>query len=266
MNVNKWFEIHAKKPIRYILNLFILLNIAFLVYAYVTGSRNQYKSFKDNTISSLIISLQNNDRVLMEYSLEYSVENLGAKEIYLCQDDIIIASPSRDLDKCSDIKLSNWSEQLTTFKLSAFEGYKVYIVSSIWPYSIKDLRFIPFSLIILLMVRLVVNRLQKRIALDILGSVEKIFEGTQEIDIEEFELFRQKFLSIQEESNKAKDNKKKSDTTRSLFHNLNNQIGTLEGLKQKITMTDRQKRLFENALFQIKKMSDKSKTDIKIET
>lgn len=263
MNVNKWFEIHAKRPIKYILGLFALLNVAFLIYTYMISSAKQHERFKDNTISSLIISLQNNDRVLMEYNLEYSVEKLGAKQIYLCQDDVIIASPSRDIDKCSDITFNKWSEQLTTFKLSSFEGYKVYIVSSIWPFKVKDLWFIPLGLAILLMVSWTMNRLQKRIALDILGSVEKIFDGGEKIDIEEFEIFRQKFLAIQEKNKEEKQDKKKSDSARSLFHNLNVQIGTLEGLKKKLDMSERQERLFKNAIFQIKKMADKSKTDLK---
>ncbi|MCB0368584.1 MAG: hypothetical protein KDD45_03850, partial [Bdellovibrionales bacterium] len=207
MNVNTWFEFHARRPIRYILWLFLALNIAFLVYTYVIGSENQYKSFKNNTISPLLISLQNNDRVLMEYSLEYSIENLGAKEIYLCQDNIVIASPSRDIYSCSDIKTNNFFEELTTFSLPSFQGYKVYIVSSIWPFEVNDLWFLPLSLIIFFLVSWVVNNLQKRIAIDILGSVEKIFEGNEKIDIDEFEIFRQKFISSQEKSNNHKKTK-----------------------------------------------------------
>lgn len=263
MNVNKWFEIHAKKPIKRILGLFILLNVAFLVYAFIAGSAKQYESFKDYTVSSLIMSLQNKDRVLMEHSLEYSVEKLRAKQIYLCQGNDLIASPSRDIDNCTDIQFNKWAEKLTTFNLSSFEGYKVYIVSSVWPLKLKDLWFIPLGLILLLLVRWSVNRLQKRIAVDILGSVEKILDGREKIDIEEFEVFRQKFLALKEKNKKEKQTKEKTDSTRSLFHNLNNQVGTLEGLKKKLPMTDRQKRIFGNAIFEIKKMADKSKTDLK---
>lgn len=193
MTLNDWFTKHTKTPIAVLVLFVSLIYLCFVYYAFQTNEEHQARSLKDLIVTSALIGIQQNDRVLIESSLERAVENLGADAAFLCIGEKVVFNTTSGTGSCSEMPKPTFFQRKILFSELGFKDHVIYFLVPRYAINSSHLWVFAITFFVLLLSVGIMFRIRRQFAKDILIPMENsLLSDEYETNIQEFREIKEK--------------------------------------------------------------------------
>ena len=234
ISINSWFTQNAKKPLL-ILGVIVLgIQAAFILFH--ISSNQKERSLR---ISNLVHKIGNTgieqkNRDIIESTFSVAVEELGAKQIFLCQKNQIIVGFPYSVGDCTKEVSHSWLDRQITIQPSGYSDYKYVFLLPRWSFSSAFVGVLLLTSASVLIFFSLLFRLQSKMRIEVIEPLQKQMFTDEPIKIKELDKLRSSIVKAKEDSEKAAILKAKRESEAKFIHNVQSPLGNLRLLKDRI--------------------------------
>lgn len=259
MTLYDWFIKNTKTPLTVLGSFVILIYLFFAYYAIRINQEHQYSNFRDLIVTSVNIGIQQNNRELIESSLSRSVDTLGAKSAYFCQNGVVLVGTKVNAQNCEDIALSGPFDRLLKFNISGFSEYQLYVIAPKYNFQSGYFWILIATFLVLLASAWIIAHIRRKFIDDILAPMENNLLTDGNIGIFEFQRLRDKINELSASKETEAFQNAVNESKKAFSHNVKSPLRNLKLIRERFknSFNEDDKELFDSAISQISSMADK---------
>jgi signal transduction histidine kinase len=258
MTINEWFLKYANKPLLILGVAISTFSVAFILFTYNSNQDNQYKSLKDMIVMDIALGIQNNYRILIESSLEKSVNNLKMNSAFLCKGKIPLMKFSNQVTNCDNIPKAGYFERIIKFSNFADDEYAAYFYAPKYFVRKSHIWFLSFIVFGILYFLYIIRSIREKFHKDIITPLNDDFLSNENLLIKEFDGFRANLVEIQSLKEAQAAEKAKRESEQSFCHNTSTSLRLLMSFREKLKeqkLDEHEFNLVNNAILKLNKIA-----------
>ncbi len=233
ISINKWFSKNAKRPLIYLGLGTIFLQLCFISYIFLVQNKNQIKSV-ENLFTIANLALEQKNRPVLESIIDLALDELNAQNIFLCNGKKTIMAYPLNSHNCENLPVKTFFTRKLELEAIGRPDYQFYFYVPLFHLTQSYLILFGMTFIFFIFSILIILKVQRRFAEDILNPLENNLLSDKAINISQLDQLRNKIKEIQEVKEKEAAASAILEHKARVAHNIRSLVQTLKSLRPSI--------------------------------
>lgn len=256
ITVNAWFNRNAQRPLLLMGFIFLVVQAVFIYYHVATNEAERRERIRNLVHKIGNTAIEQTNRDIIEATFTVAVEELGARNILLCNKNQVLISYPYAQSKCRS-HAGSWFDQEIEVNASGYSDYKFVFLMPRWKLSSTFVAILLMTALSITFFFIIMFRVQRKLKSDILRPLEKALFSDEKMEIAELEKLRASVGKVRQSDRDAAILKAKRESEAKFIHNIQSPLGLIKILKERLKsqLDPDSARLFENVVSQISEVT-----------
>lgn len=252
ITLNAWFNKNAQKPLLLMGLIFLVVQGVFIYYHIANNEAERLLRIRNLVQKIGNTAIEQHNRDIIEATFTVAVEELGARNILLCEKNKVQISFPYSQSKCTT-QAASWFDQEIEVDASGYSDYKFVFLMPRWKLSSTFVAIVLMTTLSLVFFFVIMFRVQRKLKSDILKPLEKYPFSEGKMEIVEMEKVRESIAKAQQSDRDAAILKAKRESEAKFIHNIQSPLGLIKILEDRLgpQLDPDSARLFGNVVSQI---------------
>ncbi|MBX2993204.1 MAG: HAMP domain-containing histidine kinase [Bdellovibrionaceae bacterium] len=252
ITLNAWFNKNAQKPLLLMGLIFLVVQGVFIYYHIANNEAERLLRIRNLVQKIGNTAIEQHNRDIIEATFTVAVEELGARNILLCEKNKVQISFPYSQSKCRS-QAGSWFDQEIEVDASGYSDYKFVFLMPRWKLSSTFVAIVLMTTLSLVFFFVIMFRVQRKLKSDILKPLEKYPFSEGKMEIAEMEKVRESIAKAQQSDRDAAILKAKRESEAKFIHNIQSPLGLIKILEERLgpQLDPDSARLFGNVVSQI---------------
>ncbi len=252
ITLNAWFNKNAQKPLLLMGLIFLVVQGVFIYYHIANNEAERLLRIRNLVQKIGNTAIEQSNRDIIEATFTVAVEELGARNILLCEKNIVRISFPYSQSKCLSHS-GSWFDKEIEVDASGYSDYKFIFLMPRWKLSSTFIAIVLMTALSIVFFFFIMFRVQRKLKSDILKPLEKYPFSEGKMEIVEMEKVRESIVKAQQSERDAAILKAKRESEAKFIHNIQSPLGLIKILEDRLgpQLDPDSARLFGNVVSQI---------------
>ncbi len=232
--------------------IFLVVQGVFIYYHIANNEAERLLRIRNLVQKIGNTAIEQHNRDIIEATFTVAVEELGARNILLCEKNKVQISFPYSQSKCRS-QAGSWFDQEIEVDASGYSDYKFVFLMPRWKLSSTFVAIVLMTTLSLVFFFVIMFRVQRKLKSDILKPLEKYPFSEGKMEIAEMEKVRESIAKAQQSDRDAAILKAKRESEAKFIHNIQSPLGLIKILEERLgpQLDPDSARLFGNVVSQI---------------
>lgn len=256
ITLNAWFNKNAQKPLLLMGLIFLVVQGVFIYYHIANNEAERQLRIRNLVQKIGNTAIEQSNRDIIEATFTVAVEELGARNILLCEKNKVQISFPYSQSKCRSYA-GSWFDQEIELDASGYSDYKFVFLMPRWKLSSTFIAIVLMTTLSIVFFFVIMFRVQRKLKSDILKPLENYPFSEGKMEIAELEKIRESIVKAQQSDRDAAILKAKRESEAKFIHNIQSPLGLIKILEERLgpQLDPDSARLFGNVVSQISEVT-----------